>query len=52
LDETKAETSIFPERRTKTKREPERGQRATSPGGGAPPLLAVPGGGEAPLVAL
>jgi hypothetical protein len=51
LDETKAETSIFPEWRTKTEREPERGQRATTPGGGTP-LLAAPGGGEAPLVAL
>jgi hypothetical protein len=37
LDETKAETSIFTGRRTKTEREPERGQRATTPGGGVPP---------------
>jgi hypothetical protein len=52
LDKIKAETPIFLGRRTRTKREPEGGQRAGSPGGGAPPLLAAPGGGEAPLVAL
>jgi hypothetical protein len=51
LDETKAETPIFPGRRTKTKGEPEGGQRATTPGV-ARPLLATPGGGVAPLVAL
>jgi hypothetical protein len=37
LDETKTETPIFPGRRTRTEREPEGGQRAGSPWGGAPP---------------
>jgi hypothetical protein len=53
LDKTKAKTPIFPGRRTKTEGEPEGGQRAGTPGGGAPsPLPATPGGGVAPLVAL
>jgi hypothetical protein len=37
LDKIKAETPIFPGRRTMTEREPKGGQRAGSPGGGAPP---------------
>jgi hypothetical protein len=37
LDETKAETPIFPGQRTKTKGEPEGGQRATTPGVARPP---------------
>jgi hypothetical protein len=52
LDKPKTETPIFPGWRTWTEREPKRGQRAASPWGGSPPLLAAPRGGEAPLVAL
>jgi hypothetical protein len=51
LDETKAETPIFPGRRTRTKREPEGGQRAGSPWGCVPPWPARPHG-EVALVTL
>jgi hypothetical protein len=58
LDKTKAKTSIFLGRRKKTKREPERGQRATTPGGGAPPswpwqgVVRPPGGPLTPPLRL
>jgi hypothetical protein len=48
LDETKPEPSISPGHETKTEGEPEGGQGPTTPGGGAPPLLAMPGGGVGP----
>jgi hypothetical protein len=51
LDETKVETFIFPGRRTMIEREPERGHRATTLGGGVPPPSRARGG-EAPLAAL
>jgi hypothetical protein len=46
LDETSLETPIFPGRRTRTKREPERGQRLATPQGGAAQPLVVPTHGE------
>jgi hypothetical protein len=52
LDETTTETPIFPGRRTRTKRELERGQRAASPWGGAAQALAAPTYGETSLVHL
>jgi hypothetical protein len=52
LDETSSETPIFPGRRTRTKREPERGQRLATPQGGAAQPLAAPTHGEATLVHL
>jgi hypothetical protein len=51
LDETKAKTPIFLGRRTKTEREPEGGQRAATPKGGAGHPLATPPSGEVALVA-
>jgi hypothetical protein len=51
LDKIKAKTPIFPGRRTRTEREQEGGQRAGSPGGGAPPSWPRQGWWS-PLVAL
>jgi hypothetical protein len=52
LDETKTETLILPGGRTRTKWEPEGGQRAPSPPGGAAQALVVPTYGEAALAHL
>jgi hypothetical protein len=58
LDKIKAETPIFSGRRTRTEREPEAGQRAGSPGGGAPPswprqgVVRPPGGPLTPPLRL
>jgi hypothetical protein len=50
LDEMTTETSIFPGRRTRSEGEPEGGQRAASPWGGAAQAQAAPTCGEEPLV--
>jgi hypothetical protein len=51
LDETSSRTPIFPGRRTRTKREPERGQNLPSHQGGATQPLAAPPMCEEPLAA-
>jgi hypothetical protein len=50
LDETSSETPIFPGWRTRTKQEPEGGQRLPTPWGGVAQALAARTYGEAPLV--
>jgi hypothetical protein len=50
LDETSSKTPILPRRRTRTKREPERGQGPASPWGDAAQPLAAPTYGETTLV--
>jgi hypothetical protein len=50
LDKIKVETPILLGGRTRTEWEPEGGQRAPSPPGGAAQALATPTSGEAPLV--
>jgi hypothetical protein len=51
LDETKARSLIFPGSFSKTKRDPERGQRPSSHIGGTAQALAVPPWCEEPLAA-